>query len=436
MQEIKNSIVNVLSSLNTYDRARNNMVEHYIDKTSEVFRARFENKASPAPICVQVEITNTCTTGCKMCNRWTWISNSDYDKRKELTTGEFVRIFDELQEMGVRNMIWTGGEPVAHPDFVSLLAAANERGFAIGVLSNGVGVTETIAEGFAKYARWVRISVDDVPNSPTRTPVRRLLKDGKFVHENEAVIDEISESLSRLKNAKAKLNSNLGISFGYTMQKNNIEDTPKIISYARSQNIPINFKFANGENGRYLCTEEQIKWFRREILSDESLISDPSMNFEYLRSHFLQELSVEDVIKGVPLKSYYEDKRVDCFTTSIFSLIDSFGGVYPCCHLFDDNGPLHSKIREENLLGQLSESVSFGDVWWADTYNSTRESLYPVGSKSQCAICTRHWVPNTTLTELYRQVFLPAVSEFGLDEGATKYSDATSELAVTGNVWF
>jgi len=433
---LETQIAEVMSATNTYDRARNNMVENYLSKIPDVFAAKYKNQELPAPICVQIEITNQCTTGCKMCNRWTWTSKSSYDPGKELSTDEQVAIFTDLAELGVRNMIWTGGEPVAHPDFVYLLAEAKRLDFEVGVLSNGVGVTEEIADGFAKDCAWVRISVDDVPNISGRKPVRNLLKEGKVVHENDGVIEEVGRSIRRLKQYIGKRNSALKVSLGYTMQKGNIQNVPDMIDFARSHNLPINFKFANGENGSYLCTEEQINWFQETILADDKILDDPLMNFRYLKDHFLKSLLVKDIVDGVPLRSYYRDSEIDCFTTSVFSLIDAFGGVYVCCHLFDDNGSLHSTIRDKNHLGTISSEHSFQDIWRSSSYNKVRDQLCPIGGHSECQICTRHWVPNTIMSNLYHGVFLGAIAKYGFEEGLANYRQASRKFEKSGAVWF
>ena len=66
----------VLNQFQTSDSSRKNGTEGYVGNTTDIFRA-YETKNPndlPVPQCVQFEITNLCTTGCRMCHRWTWTS--------------------------------------------------------------------------------------------------------------------------------------------------------------------------------------------------------------------------------------------------------------------------------------------------------------------------------------------------------------------------
>ena len=83
--------------------------------------------------------------------------------RRELicSSGE-IELFKELADLGVKTFLWTGGEPVSHPEFVRLIKAASGFGVQVGVLSNGVGITREIADAMIQYGSWVRISQDDV----------------------------------------------------------------------------------------------------------------------------------------------------------------------------------------------------------------------------------------------------------------------------------
>ena len=72
---------------------------------------------------VLVELTYRCNLDCFYC----------YNDRNlpgtPLSTGQYFRLFEDLRDMQVLNLILSGGEPLAHPDFFAIGAKARELGF-------------------------------------------------------------------------------------------------------------------------------------------------------------------------------------------------------------------------------------------------------------------------------------------------------------------
>jgi mycofactocin biosynthetic radical S-adenosylmethionine protein MftC len=80
---------------------------------------------------VLVELTYRCNLDCFFCY-------NDLGLRGEpLSREEYFRLFADLREMEVMHLSLSGGEPVAHPDFLVLGARARELGFVVRVKSNG-----------------------------------------------------------------------------------------------------------------------------------------------------------------------------------------------------------------------------------------------------------------------------------------------------------
>jgi AdoMet-dependent heme synthase len=80
---------------------------------------------------VLVELTYRCNLDCFFCY-------NDLGLRGEpLSRDQYFRLFADLREMQVLNLSLSGGEPLAHPDFLALGARARELGFVVRVKSNG-----------------------------------------------------------------------------------------------------------------------------------------------------------------------------------------------------------------------------------------------------------------------------------------------------------
>lgn len=99
------------------------------------------------PLSCQWEITCRCNLHCVMC--YTDCFNRPDAIRQELATAEILRIMDELAEAGTLELCFTGGEPLARPDFFQLYEHAIRCGFLVTVFSNGTLITEAHANRFA-----------------------------------------------------------------------------------------------------------------------------------------------------------------------------------------------------------------------------------------------------------------------------------------------
>jgi MoaA/NifB/PqqE/SkfB family radical SAM enzyme len=434
----KNKIKEIMSRFQTSDSSRQNGPSTYLGQTPDIFKA-YETKNPedlPIPQCVQFEITNFCTTGCRMCHRWTWTNQKEYDVTIELTTERQIELFKELADLGVETFLWTGGEPVSHPEFIRLIKAAHDLGIKVGVLSNGVGITTAIANAMVQYGAWVRISQDDVKTDFAKKNVRRVLESPAYGTDHGDIFEELDKSIGNLNVAMENFPShNFTIGLAFTIQKNNIKSIPAMVEYSEENKIKASFKLAHGEGGKYLCTKADLDWLKNTVLTNEKLVNSEYSNLNYLKDFFLKFLDEDDVVKGVPTRKYYSNNNITCFTTELFSLIDAFGRTYVCCHLYDDNGTFKSDQREKYNIGNVTKS-SFESVWRSNAYQKIREDLAPIDvCNMHCSNCTRHWVPNTVLTSLHREVFLPLKDELGITKALETYRAAADELSSSLPVW-
>jgi hypothetical protein len=146
-------------------------------------------------------------------------------------------------------------------------------------------------------------------------------------------------------------------------------------------------------------------------LQDLPLRSTPGNNLEYLRRTLEAGIySAGDVAAGAPLYSYYKQENLRCFTLFLFSLIDSDGAVYPCCHLYRDNHPMDratGKYRGLHRMGDLrSSEFNFKRIWTGKLYAEERRHLATIDPDKTlfepCGECTRHCQHNSMLTRVER----------------------------------
>jgi MoaA/NifB/PqqE/SkfB family radical SAM enzyme len=88
---------------------------------------------------VLVELTYRCNLDCFFCY-------NDLGLRgRPLSAAQYEEFFADLRDLEVLNLTLTGGEPLAHPDFLRLGARARELGFVVRIKSNGHALRGTMA---------------------------------------------------------------------------------------------------------------------------------------------------------------------------------------------------------------------------------------------------------------------------------------------------
>lgn len=96
------------------------------------------------------ELTPRCNLNCKMC----YIR---LDKQKmgqigqEKTAKEWIRLAEEAADVGMLNLLITGGEPLLRNDFTEIYTALTMMGFIITLNTNATLITPGILKLFEKY---------------------------------------------------------------------------------------------------------------------------------------------------------------------------------------------------------------------------------------------------------------------------------------------
>lgn len=107
------------------------------------------NKAR-IPISASFELTPCCNLQCDMCFIEMKASEAKaYGGLKKLDF--WLRLAQELKEMGTLFILLTGGEPLLYPHFKELYQTLKKMGFIITLNTNGTCITEDVARMFSKY---------------------------------------------------------------------------------------------------------------------------------------------------------------------------------------------------------------------------------------------------------------------------------------------
>lgn len=98
------------------------------------------NPVLSSPLKTTLSITNVCNLHCRYC----YSDCSQQPAPDEMTTGEWLRLIDELIEAGVVQLFIEGGEPLCRPDLFSLLRHCRGRAMT-WVRTHGTLVTPAVS---------------------------------------------------------------------------------------------------------------------------------------------------------------------------------------------------------------------------------------------------------------------------------------------------
>lgn len=136
-------------------------VESYGDQLrySEGARGHRTGTHSGAGPVVVWSVTRSCNLKCMHC-----YANSENKKYEgELDTQEALRLIDQMAEMKVPVILFSGGEPLARPDIFQLAEYAIGKGIRITFSTNGTLIDETAARRIKELGvGYVGISLDGV----------------------------------------------------------------------------------------------------------------------------------------------------------------------------------------------------------------------------------------------------------------------------------
>jgi MoaA/NifB/PqqE/SkfB family radical SAM enzyme len=397
-------IHSILDSNSECEEIRNNSTQRLIIHSSKLLHSIKNNLLPHGPISAQIELTNKCSTRCEHCQRWNPGSNLSMDKEMAF------KIIDQLRNLGTRTITFSGGEPTQHPDFIKILEYAkkevNGATLEVGILSNGVGLSIEIIQSILSNASWLRLSIDGANDniySQIRKGYKMIKRDSFYEIENV------------LKQFNGHQNPPCRLAICYTIQEKNANGVKDMIDWVNTLGLPENdrhliFKFAHGDKKK-VCS---INTIERLFLNPNSELQSEkyknSANLPYLRKMLESKFDPNDVSDGRPTFSLYSFNPTRCFTPYIFMLIDPSGAIYPCCFLYEDNGEYDVETNNRRSIHKIGEfdpddTNSLSNIWKNQAYKNFRSSVSVINPYKEnfkaCGRCTRHFIHNIALTQIY-----------------------------------
>ncbi len=295
---------------------------------------RFSTQAKPV---VMWNLTRQCNLACDHC-----YMDAKADGREELALDQGIRLLDDLADLKVPMIIFTGGEPLMSRNFYAYAFHAREAGLRAVISTNGTLITPEVAKLLAEARiRYVGVSIDSALPE----------KHDSF----RGVPGAYARAFQGIRNARdAGLKTGLRI----TLTRDNWQDVPALLNTALEEGIPRFCLYHLVPTGRGVkiadrdVTPEQrrsvIKFLAEAAveLKDEDieiLTTDSPMDGAYLL----------ELLKDDPKQNHVRRLLANaggCSTGTKVANINHRGDVHPC-HFMPDV-----------IVGNVRER-SFKDIW-------------------------------------------------------------------------
>jgi pyrroloquinoline quinone biosynthesis protein E len=120
---------------------------------------------APNPLALIAEVTHRCPLHCVYCSNPLQLIAAT----AELSTEEWVRVFQEASRLGVLHLHLTGGEPAARSDLKDLIAGGRQAGLYTNLITSGIGISEARLAGLVEAGLdHIQLSFQDSRDDPAR----------------------------------------------------------------------------------------------------------------------------------------------------------------------------------------------------------------------------------------------------------------------------
>ncbi len=269
-------------------------------------------------------------------------------KVDELSTTDAKKMIDDLAEMRVPVLLFSGGEPLLREDIYELAEYANEKGLPCSLSTNGTLITEKVAERLKESGfSYVGVSIDGLRETNDRF---RGVK-GAF--------DKAFEGLINAKNA--------GIMTGirFTVTKYNIRDVPAIIELLSENDIPRFCLYHLVPSGRADFSQDINNEERRKLIN---WLIDKAI--ELHESGYVTEiLTVDNPADGVYLHLWLKERGDYERANYVLEFLkyrggDNSGKRIACV---DAEGYVHpNQFWWDHSCGNIKEK-KFSEIWLKPT---------------------------------------------------------------------
>ena len=332
------------------------------------------DRARVIPIVI-LYVTAGCNLRCITCSYRDALPN-------ELTLDEYRDLASQLSDLGLRRVVYSGGEPLVRRDLPAICRTFQGSRARQSLLTNGLLLEKRMDEIHGLFEEII-VSLDG-PDAQTHNAIRGL-----------DCFDQIVRGIKR----QLALPNRPRISARYVIQRQNFRKIGEMISFAESLGI---------DRVSFLAADVQSFAFHRDHAGgvaprDQIMLNaEESGEFRELTESLLRErgdefgkgVVSENPDKMMHLVHYFEAyhgisgfPKNSCNAPSVSMVITSTGDILPCYFM-----PPYGNIRS----GSIREFVN------SQAIRSTRRSVsQQEPAECQRCVCTLRLSPIKALTSAY-----------------------------------
>ena len=294
------------------------------------------------------EVTNYCNYKCKHC----CASANIIDTKDELNTDEFFNILNQLNEFGIKEIYFSGGEPFSRKDMVDILEKATSLGIICNISTNGSYLTQKIANKLKKLnINKVHISLDSMNEE-----VFNNFRGGDYFKPTIRAIQLLKEN-------------NLYVRVGAVIWKENINELEEMVKFLAKMNVDeVVFNWLV-KVGRLLEN--------KKVCVDNSKFNDTIKNI-----HKLTETYKNDIKISMHRNESFENSTKICPAGETFFYIDPKGYVSPCSWIKKMDNSFTSKQTLKNT--PFIEIIKSKEIQYFNYIKRKRQELYSAGCPAIC----------------------------------------------------
>lgn len=331
-------------------------------KTELLYRAPFLYRfIEIRPSSCTIMITDRCNLKCIMCKQWR------EPKRSELSTDEWKRIIIDLKNNGIKNIHFTGGEPLLRRDLQELISFCFLNGLVAGVTTNGLLLNSTLLQELVDAGiRSIALSIDALNGEYDK--IRGVSNSFEQIERN---IFAVSQMKKRKK---------IDVYINFTLMKNNIKELRNVKNFADKFKLPLAVCLLDNNSFIFNLDENRNDFWIKE----NSDFKDLNEALKFLKKE--KAISPYSLIINFPaidfVGDYFRDpqqEKIPCVSSQDRIIIDPCG----------------------NLLGGCMSMGSFGNLQEKKLKDLTLERRYKVAKKNmfykRCLGCSCGYLFNIRL---------------------------------------
>ena len=340
-------------------------IEEFIEDPALV-RGLAELVSNPGPSGIlnhaKIKVTSRCNLRCRMCSYWKLAD------QPEIPSERMMKLIEELAEMGVRKVHFSGGEPLLRPDFFDVIQNCAKRKMRVNITTNGTLVDGEKAKRLVKSGvRSVSISIDG-PTAKIHDGIRGLK--GAF-KKTVSALDKLATARETYRARKR-----MRIRVNVVLQRANWRCFPEIVRLAGELGADeVHPMPVDPKSPGHLLKKSEIKDFNSCVAPEVEtlrvrygLSTDPLLLYPYGQT----KGDINHSRSGNYARGFFDSHL--CYVPWMHTFIGWDGEVYPCCMT-------RGKVAS---LGNINKS-GLRDVFFGEEYAKLRQSFV----KTRLADCAR-----------------------------------------------